>query len=338
MSSRLRSRIVQFAAGVLLVSVGCVDRTETIAVEAGGTVRVRIEWAADHESELFPGRVPGPGAGWSIVRSQRHADDGTLEKHLLEAERGFAPAADLPDGFFPVGDPHADAYLHHPTTLEIERRADGNYHHFRRIYPGRAWAYVAALDDQVKQAYEVAGDVEFEALPPEEQAAAVRMLAELEVKRTLVFARLAWRELEPASQDAWLDLRERVLLAMETFDARYVASMLGALRNGDNELALEIETQRFEATVRGAMVRAARDAGLDADDLAAFDAALDWHRRYHQLTQGLAAERFTINVEMPGEIVGTNANRVAGATATWTFDGSALRDRDLELLVTSVVR
>jgi hypothetical protein len=38
---------------------------------------------------------------------------------------------------------------------------------------------------------------------------------------------------------------------------------------------------------------------------------------------------------MPGEIVGSNADAVAGDRATWRFGGERFRDRSMELMVSS---
>ncbi len=60
-------------------------------------------------------------------------------------------------------------------------------------------------------------------------------------------------------------------------------------------------------------------------------------QRRHEITHDLSDERFTVRVEMPGTIVGHNADGANGNVVTWTFEGTMLRDRDVDLMVTSRV-
>lgn len=57
--------------------------------------------------------------------------------------------------------------------------------------------------------------------------------------------------------------------------------------------------------------------------------------RAHDVTADLGDDAFKIKVIMPGEIVGTNADTVAGSACTWSFGGERFRDRAVELLVSS---
>jgi len=90
-------------------------------------------------------------------------------------------------------------------------------------------------------------------------------------------------------------------------------------------------------------------AGFDAPQLQAFDAAYERAKKYHTVTERLGGHHFEICVELPGSIVAHNADRTVAHNAVqtdeqngeacWEIDGDSIRDREVTLqLVTRLER
>jgi len=87
---------------------------------------------------------------------------------------------------------------------------------------------------------------------------------------------------------------------------------------------------------RSAFSRSLRTvAKYDEEKIHRFDAAFDRAKRYYDITSQQAAHAFEIRVNMPGEVVAHNGEKVEDAEVVWEFDGNAFRDRSYELMVTS---
>ena len=80
-----------------------------------------------------------------------------------------------------------------------------------------------------------------------------------------------------------------------------------------------------------------RHVGVDVGDVNAFVRRFRWHKKYYEITEDLADDGFEIAVTMPGAIVGHNGARIEEGAIIWEFTGEMLRDREIELMVTSHV-
>ncbi|HZU99042.1 MAG TPA: hypothetical protein VFF73_20205, partial [Planctomycetota bacterium] len=131
---RLRYVLV---VGVLLS--GCLDRKETIKVQADGGVSVAFVLKGD-PGEFKPDRVdvlPG-GAGWKVTDEDVARDDGNGSDHVRRAEASFARIEDAPSSFGAADDP---APLTAHTTLRREATKEGTRYVFERRYVPRAYAW-----------------------------------------------------------------------------------------------------------------------------------------------------------------------------------------------------
>ena len=100
---------------------------------------------------------------------------------------------------------------------------------------------------------------------------------------------------------------------------------------------LEEEGRRFETSIIDAMKKALAERG-GAGNANAFIRRYRWQQRYYEITEELADDSSTIIVQMPGEIVGHNADDREGNHVMWNFSGEMMRDRELELMVTARMR
>ena len=79
-----------------------------------------------------------------------------------------------------------------------------------------------------------------------------------------------------------------------------------------------------------------REASYGGSEVAVFDRRLDEQLATAAVTEDLSDDAFEITVELPGTVMATNgAVGADGRSATWSFSGEELRDRGLELLVSS---
>ena len=172
---------------------------------------------------------------------------------------------------------------------------------------------------------------------------AVERLVRIEVAKMTAFARSALRDADPdAPQDAWLRIRAALQTMEKDTDCARLAHMLtGARDDEEQSQALIAEAQAIEAEAMNRMTSALAEVLGDNRRLAVeFADAYQWHKRYHEISEDLADEAFEIIVQMPGEIVAANTDKLDGNQATWEFSGEDLRDRnfdDLDLMVTSHV-
>ncbi len=322
---------------------GCVERKQHITVEEDGTVRMEVRHETESYNELHKGdAIPSLAAGW-LVEEQVETDAEGEKKYRLIAEAVFAPEVAIPANFAPPNDPSADLYLQFPTSVTIEDRRDGRYYHFARTYPGRQWAHIKVLekrllDDRIKDA-DLKGKKP-EDMTHEERLLVIRAFAEFEVAKMLTFARAAFGEITPdAAQDGWLIVHRSLLTVPAELDYDAIAALLASDEEKDErDEALEAEAEKFEAEAMDRLRQGLRQAcGYGATRLSRFMERYEWHQHTYEITQDLGDDSFEITVEMPGEIVGSNAATTDGNQVTWKFDGTMIRDRDLELLVSSRV-
>ena len=122
----------------------------------------------------------------------------------------------------------------------------------------------------------------------------------------------------------------------EALDYEKIARLMMAEDDPAAEEAVQMEAERFEASALKTMVATLRDSGwYPRSRINQFTDRFAEHRRFHEITEDLGDDGFVIKVTMPGIIVGDNGESANGSTVTWTFSGAMLRDRDLELMVTS---
>ncbi len=342
-------RFILLSAAVVLpvlFALGCVKRKEVLIVKPDGAVTVTIEYEGDKGDFDKGDAMPSPASGWkvdrevrSVVRQNNEKKEEKEEVELI-GERTFKPGEELPGSYAAPDDPDAGRYLKFPTTLTRERRTDGVYLHFRRVYAPRDWAYVQLwadlhLDDNIKKL----GEKKPEELTYYERVQILKAFAGVEAYKQIELAQRALKESdERLKPDHWL-LARRALLSVyeEKMDWDEIANVYEGTPPEQQDEQFERESQRILAEAHQAFVGSLkRDAGYDADHLAKFDAAYQRAKKYYDITNDLGGHSFELEVRMPGTIVAHNGDKADDdGTVKWEFDGKAFRDRPYELMVTS---
>jgi hypothetical protein len=343
----MREATIALPVLVATLLFSCTKREEIIRVTPEGRVDMHVEFDSDSLADLTEGdAVPSAATGWAVSRwhsTEAEPIDGKDKDHYgLIAEQSFPPGADLPSSFGTDADTALS--LAFPTSLTTERRPDGTYYHFSRVYlPRLHWAFLHRRSEQfIKEIEEHIGEKEQDEWTDEEWTFVVRSLVGQEVDKMRLFARAAVEDVLPeAPQDAWLRMGTALERLVEELDYGRITALVAATPNEEMAAAIEAEAAAFDAEAIERMVAVLTDAfGYRAASTKAFVDRYDWHQRYHEINEDLADDSFKITVEMPGEIVAANAGDVDGAEAEWEFDGEALRDagpNGVELMVTSRV-
>ena len=338
-----RSRPALFVTVLLSLMIGCVERKERITVEPDGTVRMKVSYSTHGYHELYEGdAVPSLAGGW-LVQEWVDVDGEGKQVYRLTAEASFPPDGDLPQNYADPRDTRAELNLQFPTRLEIEPRLDGTYYHFYRRYPERPWAQIEALEKRLlHERLEDSGlkDKKAEDLTREERILLIQAFAEFETAKMLTFARAAFRDVTPDTpQDGWLAVRRGMTRFTQEIDYVAIAELMGTDDDEQRNQALESEAEEYEKAARRQLRTTLRDdCGYSRARMEEFMRRYEWHERHYDITHELGDDSFEITVEMPGEIVGSNAGSTEANRATWRFDGGVFHDRDLELMVSSRVR
>ena len=300
----------------------------------GPSLAVRFE--TESFDEMYEGdAVPTVDAGWIVVETSAPQDDGK-EIYRLTADAEFGPEEPLPSSYASPRDPDPDLWTRFPTEVTIEERRDGTYYHFARRYTARPWARLETARAMMKEQLEKMETDDLDEMTDAERATLLRVLARFESMKTRVFARAAYREtLGDLPQDLWLGVHAALMEATEALDYDEILTRIFTEERELDEEAMAAEDAAHHEQALETMRHALRLQGLSEGRLNAFVRRFRWHVRYEEITEDLADDKFIIEVTMPGTIIGHNADRVDGRTAAWSFGGEQLRDRDLELLVTS---
>lgn len=334
-------RLILISAVVLpiLFAFGCVKRKEIITVKPEGAVTVAIEYSGNKGDFDKGDAMPSPASGWKVTREVKQNEDKKEEVNL-SGERTFSAGEELPQSYAASNDPDAALYLKFPTTLTREKRKDGVYLHFRRVYAPRDWAYVQfwadlGIDDQIKKL----GEKKPEELTHDERVQIIKAFAGVEAYKQIELAQRALKECdEKLKPDHW-SLARRALLNVyeEGVDWDEIARRVENLSEEERDQVFERESQRILSEARQAFLGSLkRDAGYDAEQIARFDKAYARATKYYDITNQLGGHGFEIHVTMPGTIVASNADKTEDdGTVKWEFDGKAFRDRPYELMVTS---
>jgi len=333
-----RLALVGFLSVVL---TGCVKRTETIRVEPSGVMHLEVVFTGD-PADIREGDAmlndPGP---WTVKDELRVKNDKGDEE-LTRTATLVIPAGGKVPGDYAGGDADlGELALNFTTTLQIERRPDGTYYHFKRVYHRRDWARIdyfrhKFLEEPLKK---IEGKEGYE-LTDAERREVAQALVDFEAVKTLTLAQAAADAMKyTLSQDDVLAIHRAITDVFQQVDAERVATIL---QMDDDQSGQEIErqVQQVNASIEEgvAQVFAGRQAGAVLSE--AFRAQLEAQRRRHAVAEDLQDESWQVVVQLPGQIVGHNSlnGTPDGGTVKWEFDGAALNDREEVLMATSVVQ
>ena len=337
--------LVFAVAGGILVPVllsGCVERKEFITVKQDGSVTLRIAVSGDPEDMESGAPALARARGWQF-NEKREKDDEDKETITRTAETTVGPNEKIPTTD-PTGDPEGEALaLRHPTDLTLERRRDGVYYHFRRVYEARPWAYINYWRQVlIEEPLERGGDVPPEELADVKKQELVQNIIHFEGLKHLAIARRAAESLHPPlAQDRWLQIHQAVMKTLEAVDTDQVLELLEAQyeeseEGMDGDRLAEL-AGRLNEQIQDAVYSTLRDLSLSRRYIAVFQQAVAGEARAFAITEDYGHEYWEVLVAMPGRIVAHNGRLTDDDSIEWGFHGRALYDRDIEMMVTSVV-
>jgi len=328
---------LRLALGCAVLLGGCLEREETIRVSRDGSVDMKVVIVGDPEDFATGDALPDQRTGWRVQEELRTKDDGKEELERI-AEQRFRAGEPLPDSYADPRGPNYDTALRFPTTLAIERRPDGTYYHFRRVYEGRPNAryvhYQQLFDEKLKQ---FAGKPP-ETLTDEERRDFVGLLRTVEsLKRAEYVAAGAAALEEQWPQHYGLLLRQALLDHFARSDMEPLLSLLAQPQSAERDAEIDRLGREFLGGIPTVLTNQLKLLRVPPAEVEAFFAAMEEEEARRAVTEDLSDEKWEVHVVMPGEIVAHNATAVDGRVATWLFDGRALMDRDQVLMITSRV-
>ncbi len=324
-----------------LLAAGCLERKETIRVAHDGSVVLRVELQGDPADFAEGDALPTAAGGWTILdqRTEVGRQDRRTEHRV--AEKACPPGTALPDAYAAADDPAGAMILRFPTTLTIEDRPDGRYYHLRRAYQRREEArYQVVRELHAELFAEIQKLVERDPadLTDADRAKLVTAFKLAECGKQVEYVAAGAEALSRVWPPHYgLLARQALVDHFESVDVPAVVALLQKPAGPDRDREISALGERVinegRAAVRAALARLA----VPETEMEAFFAAFDQEKTRRAITEDLSDESWTVTAEMPGEIVASNASRVVGNKAEWSFNGKVLHDRDHVLLVTSRV-
>ncbi len=333
-----RHAIIAILAVPLLLG-GCLKRKEAIVLHADGRIDVEHAFIGDGDDlDYGPVRKPD-GQGYETSRTVETRDDGDVE-HTWTARASYDSAEAMPTSFAAEGDPFAERVLRFRTSVSIREEAGRTYYRFTRVYEPRDWAdyrYFSRVcfPPEIEALYE-----DPDAIPElslEDRLRLIDAMVRYERMSMQLWADRALAAVAPDAKgllDAQLDVRDAIAEHCRTHLApEKVVTVLS--RDAGEVEAFAAKAQK---AMRALVVERARAAlSLSDAQALALQKALLREQFDFDLSHDLGDEDFVVRLEMPGRVVGSNADERDGSALVWTFHGLDLRDRRHVLVATSVV-
>lgn len=337
---------------------GCPFRHESIEVARDGSVRMKVRFEATPDELRAFDAVPTKEGGWAVERrTERSQEDDKKETEILEAEQSFTPGTALPSSFAPPNGADADLVLEFPTEVRRERRADGTYFTFRRVYRPRPWAQTdywreKFIDDDIKRLSEKG----IENLDADDRTKVISALASVEAHSEAEYAMAAVARVAPAAApEVGLRARAALLWVYDPDHTNYEALVAKCETGTESARAscFDAETAALAQKANDAFRTSLRDfGGWEADRVSAFQRAYEREKRRHEITERVSGHAFEVMVMLPGRLVAHNADETekqaedpkeahfadADSVAfVWKFDGRAFRDRPHALVAVTMI-
>ena len=327
-------------ATLALLLAGCLEREETIRVDRRGAVHMDVEISGDPGDFATGDALPTEATGWKVQDRIETDDEGEQTQHR-RATCDFRPGEPLADSYAEPGDPQYGVALMFPTTLTIERRRDGTYYHFQRIYESRAQARYSIHQELLKEeldAIQQFGEEDPEELTEQQRRQVIGVLRTLEaLKQAEYLAAGAAALQEEWPQDYRLVLRSALLDHFTSADVTEVVELLGEPQSPERDQAINAFGTELIESARDVLQRQMKKLRVPAGQVELFFAAYDEEQARRAVTEDIEDESWEVRIELPGEIIAHNGTSVDGPFIVWTFPGKAIFDRDHVLMVTSRV-
>jgi hypothetical protein len=282
--------------------------------------------------------------------------------------------AAIPEAYAVSQSAAAGEDLHFPTTVKVERRDDGVYYHFRRVYEARTWATLDYGRQQIMEQDSIksARGKAPKDLTDDERKALAEAIVKGQVEHVSALLALAF---EQAAADVPQDARLAAWRSVHSvYQAEALMQKVMAMVSPETQPQDE-EGDRLEERLRLEALKNI-ERTLDVAEVAPTEVqkVLDAYEEVettYKFTEDLNDEEWIVAVVMPGTIVAHNATsgehtkplekelfksyeefpeltalvrRLQGADfapgfqqVAWKFTGEALHDREVVLMATSFV-
>lgn len=339
-------RAAVLAAGMMLGLGGCLERYETITVNADGSAVLKSVFKGDVQdvTDARGDAIPGVGSAW-IVRDE--PDAGDAKKMTRTAEMSVGAGQRFPSTYLALeSDVRASRVLNFPTSVRVmpaaadERGVARTYYDFKRTYERREDArYTLARrvmeKDGAIKALEGKGPKE---LTEEDRVKIVRALARMETEKYAQFADAGVIAVgEEWPQEIGLMVRQAPADHVAMLDPMPFAKLLGEEESEDRNAKITAASAAFHDGLRDAVVKRMESLGVSKESQARFMSAAEAEANRRGVTEDLSDEKWEVRVTLPGVIIAHNGDRVEGNTVVWTFGAEHIMDRDQVLMASSRV-
>jgi hypothetical protein len=324
------------ASLVLLLSAGCLERKETITVHRDG----KVDFVSDFEGDPgdFTGGDPLPTdeLGWAVEDSVKKEDDKETRRRM--AKLTVAAGKPLPDAYVRADDPLREIALRFPTDVKVEKRSDGVYYHFRRVYKGREHARYAVHQKvfQENEQIKALTGKNPEELTSDERRLILSGVRDAEAGKRAEFLIAGFEAMKDRwPQHYYLVARETLLDSFAQADLEPLVTLLGEPEAPGRDIKIDEYSKEWLARADEAVTEVLRSLGAREAEIGAFYAAVQKEEDRHAVTEDLGDETWSVQVNLPGELIAHNATKIEEGAPIWEFKGDGLHDRDQILMATS---
>lgn len=334
-------RILGTGVSILLMGLqtGCLERKETIRIARDGSAAVHVEISGDKADLENGDPLPEKSGPWRAALTVEKDPDGK-ERNVLRAERDF-PAGHLPEAFVEERDDRYETALHFPTTVTIDKQSDGVYYHFKRTYQVRQSArynVVREMDPQLFEELKSFGGKDPSELSTEDRTKIIEALRRMESAKQVEFLMAGVAAMEKRwPQHYGLLARSALLAQYEKFETREIAEWLAKPASDERDARINRFGEELLEDGRNAVHETLKRLDVPSREIDEFFAAMDKEEQRRNVTEDIEDDRWELHLQLPGELIASNATRVEDGVAIWDFPGKVILDRDHVLMATSFV-
>lgn len=338
--TKLRTVFLLAAIPLVLAPVaGCLERKETIEVRPSGALRIEMRIQGEPQDVFTGDQMPDLRTGWRVDDETVTKEDGKQEFRRV-ATLELPPGSPLPASFAPQDDANHETALQFPTEVRVERRADGTFYHFQRVYQPREQARFEYLKTALQEAgvFKAAEGKDLAELSADELGDLVRALRTIEASKHAQFVQLAVDEVgEKWPRHFELLMRSAVTRHFEESDVAPVVALLQQPGGEARDRQIDEYGRRLTSDARDVLRRTLMDLNAPKRQIEQFFAAYDVEQARRAVTEDLGDETFEVRVALPGKLIAHDGDLVEDGVVVWKFPGKALYDRPQTLTALSRV-
>ncbi|GMU81378.1 MAG: hypothetical protein AMXMBFR47_12490 [Planctomycetota bacterium] len=337
-NTAVRTALVLVAATAALLATGCLERKETIRVGRDGSVKMLMTIKGEPSDFESGDALPQRGSPWKVEEDRIESEPDKNDVRVRVASFDGRKGEPIPDSFVDERDPNYETCLRFPTTVNVERRSDGEYFHFNRRYLARQEARYAIWNEPLKQSIDKFAGKDPADMTDEERRELVGTLraAESMKRAEMVLGAVETMEEEQKwPQDYGLRLRRVVLDTYENVNMDDIVTLMGSPAGEDRDTAINAFGAELVEKVGERMRKELRELHVSSGDAERFFDAYAAEEARRSATEDLMDETFRVELELPGDVVAHNATSVEDGKLIWEFPGKSLADRDHVIMATS---